>query len=308
MRSGTPTGKTLDGIIIVDKPPDITSAKLVSLVKQKLKVDKAGHAGTLDPFATGVMICLINRATRLASFFLHGNKAYRGTLCLGIETDTQDFTGSVLQQRDVRKGDYAETDIISVFRAFEGDSCQLPPCFSALKHRGKPLYQYARKGIRVEKPPRRISVFSLQVEKIDLPLIHFFVRCSGGTYIRSLCADIGRSLGCGAHLTALRRTEAGSFTLQDAIDLNTVEELSLTGSASKQLISMSDALRHVPAYVADSALAAFVRHGRSLDKDMFSHELGVDAGGYFKLVDGADRLLAVISKENDSFQYCCVFP
>ncbi|MEW6076509.1 MAG: tRNA pseudouridine(55) synthase TruB [Thermodesulfobacteriota bacterium] len=298
----------MDGIIVVDKPPDLTSAKLVSRVKRILKAEKAGHAGTLDPFATGVMICLINRGTRLAEFFLHGNKTYRATLCLGIETDTDDFTGNVVQTREVRPGDYSETDIRSACGAFEGNIQQTPSCFSALKHQGKPLYHYARKGIKVEKPPRPVHIFSLAVESINLPFIDFTVRCSAGTYIRTLCRDIGRVLGCGAHLTVLRRTEAGGFGLPDAAGLPELEQLAAEGSAAGRLIGMSEALRDMPAYVADDGLAALVGHGRSLEEDTLPPDLPVDAGCCCKLVDGSGRLLAVIRRQGGTFRYGCVFP
>ncbi len=298
---------TMDGIIVVDKPPDMTSAKLVSRVKRLLKANKVGHAGTLDPFATGVMICLINRGTRLAEFFLHGEKAYDATLCLGVETDTQDFTGTVLQARDVRPEDYSKTDIISVFRAFEGDSQQVPPCFSALKHEGKPLYQYARKGIRVEKPPRSIHLSALEPKEIDLPFVRFSVRCSGGTYIRTLCHDIGRRLGCGGHLTALRRIEAGGFSVSDVMTLDEVEKQVANGQASDLLVSLSDALWHMPAYVADDNLAAFVAHGRQLTDDAFPDGVTADPRGAFKLVDKEGRLLAVIRRQEGAFRYGCVF-
>jgi len=298
----------LDGLIVVDKPPDIMSMQLVSLAKSFLKADKAGHAGTLDPFATGVMVCLINRATRLAEFFLHGDKAYSATLCLGIETDTQDFTGTVIRERPIRPEDYSLADIISVFQSFEGRSRQVPSCFSALKHRGKPLYQYARKGVRVEKPARPITVFSLKVEKIDLPSVHFHVRCSGGTYIRTLCQDIGEKLGCGAHLTALCRTEACGFTLNDSIALDALKEMAVAGKAADRLISMNDALHQMPAYVADDNLSEHVRHGRQLTENVFPDEPDVDKMGYCKLVDKNGHLLAVIHKQEEAFRYYCVFP
>ncbi len=298
----------MDGIIVVDKPPDMMSAKLVFLVKNLLKADKVGHAGTLDPFATGVMVCLINRATRLAEFFLHGNKAYSATLCLGIETDTQDFTGTVVHTRDVRPDDFSETDVLSVFRTFEGDSRQTPPCFSALKHRGRPLYEYARKGIRVYKAPRPIRISALTVEAIDWPFIHFNVRCSGGTYIRTLCADIGRALGCGAHLTALRRTETGGFTLAEASALNEFGKQAMAGKAADRMISMNDALRCMPGLVADEELIRHVCHGRPLNGNMFTVDPAVDDRGCFKLVSQTDRLLAVVRKRADAYRYCCVFP
>lgn len=298
----------MDGIIVVDKPPEMMSARLVFRVKKILQANKVGHAGTLDPFATGVMICLINRATRLAPFFLHGDKAYEATLCLGVETDTQDHTGTVIQSRNYHPDDYSKTDITSVLRSFEGRSLQVPPCFSALKHQGKPLYQYARKGIRVEKPPRLIHIFSIEPGEIAPPLVRFHVRCSGGTYVRTLCDDIGKRLGCGAHLTALRRTEAGGFSLREAITLNELEAPTADVRATGFLISMNSALRHMPLYVADETLAAFVGNGRPLTEGLFPDGVGTDAGGHFKLIDKKGRLLAVIRRQENSFRYSCVFP
>ena len=298
----------MDGIIVVDKPPDMTSARLVARVKKTLTAGKVGHAGTLDPFATGVMICLVNRGTRLATFFLHGDKAYDATLCLGVETDSQDFTGTVLRTRDVRAEDYSPADIISVLHDFEGESRQIPPCFSAVKHHGKPLYQYARKGIRVEKPPRPIHVYSLVPEMIDPPFVRFSVRCSGGTYIRTLCHDIGQRLGCGAHLTSLRRTEACGFTLNDATALDIFEKQAEAGAASQLVISMSGALRHLPEYVVDDTLAACVGNGRQLTDKAFPDGVKTDNRGYFKLVDKTGRLLAVIHRQPEDFRYCFVFP
>ena len=297
----------MDGIIVVDKPPEMMSARLVSRVKRTLKAGKVGHAGTLDPFATGVMVCLINRGTRLAEFFLHGGKAYNATLCLGVETDSQDFTGNVVRSRAVRPGDFSKADIISVFRDFEGESRQIPPCFSAVKHRGKPLYQYARKGIRVEKPPRPIHIFSLEPEVIDPPFVRFSVRCSGGTYIRTLCHDIGQRLGCGAHLTSLRRTEACGFTLNDATALDIFEKQAEAGEAAELVIGMNKALRHLPGYIADETLTAYVGNGRQLTDSVFPDGVKTDTRGYFKLVDKTGRLLAVIHRQPGGFRYCCVF-
>ena len=297
----------MDGIIVVDKPPDMMSAKLVSRVKFFLKAAKVGHAGTLDPFATGVMICLINRATRLADFLLHGRKAYTATLRLGIETDTQDPTGTVISAREVGGGDYSTADIQTVFGSFLGQSWQTPSSFSALKHHGKPLYQYAREGIRVEKPARPIHVFSLRVDEIDLPFVRFSVCCSGGTYVRALARDIGRALGCGAHLHDLRRTEACGFTAAEALPWTEVEERAGAGRLADRIIGMNEALRQIPGIVADESLAAMVRHGRRLEAGVIPEEAPLDAGGCLKLIDKSERLLAVVQRREDGFRYRCVF-
>ena len=209
----------LHGVIIIDKPPGITSAKVVSQVKRAIGAPKVGHAGTLDPFATGVLVCLLNRATRLAGFFLSAEKIYEATLCLGVETDTLDFTGTKTASHVVDAKDISEARIKEVFKKFEGEFDQLVPAFSAVKHKGTRLYKLARKGAAVPEKKRGVTISSLVVEKIDLPRIHFRVACSGGTYIRTLGADIGRQLGCGGHLEALRRTVSSGFDLGEAVTL-----------------------------------------------------------------------------------------
>ena len=209
------------GFVVIDKPENMSSARVVSHVKRMLGVKKVGHAGTLDPFATGVMICCINRATRLARFFLGGDKKYEALLHLGIETDTQDATGNRISERQVP--DCSEAEIQDVFGSFTGPLDQIPPVYSALKHKGKPLYYYARKGIEITKDPREVDITTLERtdgcqtlfgEEADLSIR---VVCSKGTYIRTLAADIGRSLGCGAHLVQLRRTRSGCFTVEESL-------------------------------------------------------------------------------------------
>jgi tRNA pseudouridine55 synthase len=176
------------GIIVVDKPADITSARVVARIKKFFGAPKAGHTGTLDPFATGVMVCCINNATRLSRFFLHGNKKYEALLHLGIETETQDSTGTIIATCD--EVHFSDKTIQTVFKQFEGTLYQHPPIFSALKHKGIRLYKLAREGKPVQKPPRRISISYIKILEIDQPLIRFEVSCSAGTYIRTLCADI----------------------------------------------------------------------------------------------------------------------
>jgi len=210
-----------DEILLIDKPAGISSAKLVAIVKRRLNAKKVGHAGTLDPFATGLMICCINKGTKLAGTFLHGNKTYQATLRLGIETDTQDLTGQVISECECPE--ISEERIISAFKSFEGETEQVPPVYSALKHNGVPLYKLARQGTPVEKPARTIHIYQLQIDEISLPEIRFTVSCSGGTYIRTLASDIGKILGCGAHLIALRRIECGGFFIDQAVTLEQLE-------------------------------------------------------------------------------------
>ena len=252
----------LNGIIVVDKPEQMTSSRVVTFIRKTMKVKKAGHTGTLDPIATGVLICCLNQATRLARFFLHGDKKYRAELRLGIETDTQDATGTVTATH--AHIDFAEGEIQSAFNRFEGTILQQPPVFSALKHRGVPLYKLARMGQPVQKPPRQVQIFSLHIREIALPYVRFEAACSGGTYMRTLCADIGETLGCGGHLSALRRIESCGFSVSEAITPADIEMLVRQGKIADRIVPMADTLREIPAHVADAALIEKIEHGQKL--------------------------------------------
>ena len=299
------------GIIVVDKPPDISSAKVVAKVKRLLKAKKVGHTGTLDPFAEGVLVCCINDATRLARFLLAGNKTYDATLKLGVETDTQDATGAVTVTREV--GDCTEQRIRSAVERFIGPIEQQPPVFSALKHKGTPLYKLARKGRPVQKPARKVHISKIKLLEIKLPLIHFEVACSSGTYIRTLCADIGNQLGCGGHLLALKRIESSGFKIQQAISLSQLEKRTQTRELNGCIISMTDALVSMPAYRADQHLMKKIRHGQPIHKaDIHSNPLAdndTTQDSYIKIVDADNNLLAVVSykKSQDKWVYACVF-
>ncbi|MGD8740958.1 MAG: tRNA pseudouridine(55) synthase TruB, partial [Desulfobacterales bacterium] len=228
------TRQESNGIIVVDKPQNISSARVVAEVKRLLDARKVGHAGTLDPFAAGVLVCCINDATRLARFLLAGNKTYDATLKLGIETDTQDMTGTVTAVKPVK--DWPEDAIKSAVKKFEGQIEQQPPVFSALKHKGTPLYRLARMGTPVQKPARKVHISKINILEVKLPLVHFEVACSAGTYIRTLCADIGQQLGCGGHLLALTRTESSGFKIQQALSLARLEKRVAAGDRKRYLI------------------------------------------------------------------------
>jgi tRNA pseudouridine55 synthase len=297
----------VNGVIVIDKPENISSSKVVAFIRKTLKVKKAGHTGTLDPFATGVLVCCLNQATRLARFFLHGGKKYRAELRLGIETDTQDSTGVVTATREV--GDFAADDIRSAFNRFQGKILQLPPVFSALKHQGVPLYKLARQGRPVQKPAREVTITSLEIQEIALPYVRFEVACSGGTYIRTLCADIGAELGCGGHLNTLRRTESTGFSETEAIALPDVEKLVQHGEIADRIIPMGDALREIPAYHADSALVEKIAYGRTLIKEDFLPAQITHMKDLIKIIDENDNLCAVldVQKNHGPYKYCCVF-
>lgn len=204
------------GVLLVDKPAGLTSFKMVQQVRRATSVNKVGHAGTLDPFATGLLVIGVGRpTTRLMSRLMDGEKEYIATLRLGIETETQDLTGRIVTQLPVPE--LTRVEINGVLQQFVGESLQIPPRFSALKFQGKPLYFYARKGILVEKGPRPVIIKELTLLDFADDSLVVRVRCSKGTYIRTLAEDIGRALGCGAHLTTLRRIKSGSFSVHDSL-------------------------------------------------------------------------------------------
>ena len=296
-----------NGVIVIDKPENISSAKVVSLLKSTLKIGKAGHTGTLDPNATGVLVCCLNQATRLARFFLHGEKKYRAVLRLGVETDTQDSTGTVVAVNE--NVDFPKNVIRAVFEQFQGTLLQQPPVFSALKHNGTPLYKLARRGKPVLKPAREIFISSIEVVEIGLPFIRFEVVCSGGTYIRALCSDIGTALGCGGHLHALRRLESSGFTEAEAIPLSEVGAVSRSDTLKDRMISMTDALRGMPEYVAGAALVDKLICGKRLTEEDFLHAPMGQTGGLIKIVDENNKLCAVLDVQENigHYKYCCVF-
>lgn len=204
------------GVVLVDKPVGPSSFRVVQQVRHALKVRKVGHAGTLDPFASGLLVVGVGRlATRLMPLLMAGDKEYLATLRLGIETETQDLTGRIIAEKSVPELTRDRLD--GVLRGFVGELMQRPPQFSAVKYQGKPLYAYARKGIEVVKPPRRIFITKLELLDFDLDTLSLRVVGSKGTYVRTLAADIGAALGCGGHLTSLRRLRSGPFSVEDAV-------------------------------------------------------------------------------------------
>jgi tRNA pseudouridine55 synthase len=210
----------VDRVLIVDKPRDLTSHDVVARIRRSSGARKVGHTGTLDPAATGVLIVLIGKATRLAQFFVDEEKEYRGSMVLGVTTDTQDSEGKVLEKSDASRVVWG--DVERTFGEFIGTRLQIPPMVSALKRDGTPLYVLARKGVVVEREPRTIHIRELKPLSLSSSEIEFEVICSRGTYVRTLAADIGQALGCGAHLGRLERTRIGSFGVTDALSLESV--------------------------------------------------------------------------------------
>ncbi len=210
------------GIILVDKPKGITSHDVVDVVRKRLQTKKVGHAGTLDPLAEGLLIILVGKCTKLFSKFANFDKEYLGVLKLGEVTTTGDSQGEVTGRQEYRE--ISQEKIKEIFSSFLGEIEQVPPMVSAVRVKGKRLYDLARRGIVVERSPRKINILSLEVLKIDLPLIEFRVHCSKGTYVRKLAEDIGEKLGCGAHMVKILRLSIGPFNLNKAVALDEVNE------------------------------------------------------------------------------------
>jgi tRNA pseudouridine55 synthase len=295
---------SLDGLIVIDKPPAVTSARVVAVIKRCLGAAKAGHTGTLDPDATGVLVCTVNAATRLSRFFLAAPKTYRATLYLGVETDTQDAAGKVIARGAVTVG---EGQVRDAARRFQGRIEQVPPIFSSLKHQGVPLYRLARSGRPVTKPPRPVTIYRLDVLDVELPRVTLEITCSAGTYVRTLCADMGAALGCGGHMADLRRTVSAGFTLAEAVTLEALENLGRQGRAAERLIDMTSALREMDAFTANPVLAGRIGHGQRLT----AADIAPPAeSGLLKVVDERNRLLAVIEFDPAAqrWDYACVMP
>ena len=207
----------MDGIIIIDKPADWTSQDVTAKLRGVFKTRRIGHGGTLDPMATGVLPVFVGRATRGVEFFEHAEKTYEAVLQLGITTDTEDITGNVLEERPVS---VTESDVLAVLPQFRGEISQIPPMYSAIKVNGKKLYELARKGKEIERESRKITIFELEMLEFLGDKVRLRVRCSKGTYIRTLCKDIGEALGCGGCMAALRRVTAGEYTIDEAVPLD----------------------------------------------------------------------------------------
>jgi tRNA pseudouridine55 synthase len=231
--------KELEGVLLVDKPSEHTSHDVIARLRGKLRMRKIGHAGTLDPMATGLLIVLVGRATRVSQFIISLDKEYEGTIELGRTTDSQDAEGETMETRPVPP--LAEQQVQSAMNGFLGDQYQIPPMYSAIKIGGVPLYKKARRGEEVEREPRFIRVMSWELTRLSLPRADFRLRCTKGTYVRTLAHDLGTKLGCGAHLSALRRTATDRFNVAQALTMEQIEALSLP-EIEKRLIPVSQAV------------------------------------------------------------------
>lgn len=264
----------MDGILLINKPVGYTSHDIVGIVRKKLHTKKVGHCGTLDPDATGVLVVCINKATKAIQFLMSDTKFYRATLSLGKSTDTYDASGKVLEEKEV--GALSENQVIDVLNSFMGKSKQKPPIYSAIKVNGKKLYEYARNGEEVEIKERDIEIMMIKMISFSNNEIVFDVKCSKGTYIRSLCVDIAQKLGYPGHMSHLERRQAGHFSIEDCITLEQLEKGDYT------LHSIEEALGDYPKLKLEDP--TIVYHGKQIKSNLT---------GKIAIYDNHNKILAI---------------
>ena len=274
----------MNGIVIVDKPQEWTSQDVTARLRRVFNTKRIGHGGTLDPMATGVLPVFVGRGTRGVEFFEHAEKAYEATLLLGRTTDTEDIFGNTLTEQEVS---LTEEAFLAVLPRFRGKIMQVPPMYSALKVNGQKLCDLARKGKEVERQPREIEIFELTCLEFSGNTARLRVKCSKGTYIRTLCKDIGEALGCGGCMKELRRVQAGEYTIEEAVPL---QELLETDDPGKYLRSVDSMFRNYPAVTLTANQEKRCRHG-----NQFS--IALEAGTY--RCYGADGEFLMLARVED---------
>ncbi|MCK4743353.1 MAG: tRNA pseudouridine(55) synthase TruB [Sulfuriflexus sp.] len=263
-RRSSNRGRDINGVLLLDKPLGMTSNKALQEVKSLLFAKKAGHTGTLDPLATGLLAICFGEATKLSTYIVDSEKHYRATAQLGITTETGDREGDIIEEKPVPKFDKAQLE--SILTQFTGEIMQIPPMYSALKHEGEPLYKLARQGITVERQPRPITIYSITVLETTDTTFTVDVVCSKGTYIRTLLEDIGVELGCGAHAADLRRTALGPFTEQDMVSMETLRDAEQNDreALNNYVKPIENALISLPMVKLSPDAAYYLRQGQAV--------------------------------------------
>ncbi|WP_066683346.1 tRNA pseudouridine(55) synthase TruB [Christensenella intestinihominis] len=286
----------MNGVLNILKPPAMTSSDVVSHVRRILAQKKVGHTGTLDPGAAGVLPVCIGRATKIADYIMRGDKEYIAEIAFGAETDTQDSYGNVVHTCEC---DITREALASVLPDFTGRLWQKPPMYSAVKHEGRKLYQLARKGITVEKPPREVYVHELELLGGERNRFLLRIRCSKGTYIRTLCTDVGKALSCYAHTSFLMRTETCGIRIEDAYTLPEIEMLMRDGDAEKAVQPMEQALSFLETLRCDPYLYRFLTTGTPVD--LAKARLKVQADVNYVVYCG-NELIGIGKKEGDTLK------
>ena len=284
----------VSGVLVVDKPVGLTSHDVVQIIRRGTGIRRAGHTGTLDPRASGVLVVLIGPAVRLSEYVSASDKRYQATIRLGSSTDTYDAEGTITGSSPVE--DISEEQFDDILQTFTGEIEQVPPPYSAVKVKGRKAYEMAREGEEVDLQPRTIRVYSLEILEWAPPEVVVDVYCSSGTYVRSLANDLGNALGCGAHLVGLRRTKSGRFTLRDAVPLRRLQETFDAGTWYRHLIPAAEALADWPMVELDGDQVELVRHG---------HRVAAEEGaqGWARGVSEQGDLVALMEVDPDSNEW-----
>jgi len=286
----------MNGILNIFKPKGISSYQVVKEVRSILNVPKAGHTGTLDPSASGVLLICLGQATKIAEFLVGMKKHYQGEMILGVSTDSQDSEGKIIGKKEVGT-DIDEKRIRDIFQKYEGTISQIPPMFSAAHYKGKRLYHLARKGIEVKRSPKEVKIYQFNLINFDQrvnPIVKFEVVCSKGTYVRTLCNDIGNELGCGAHLSNLVRKKVGNFSIEDSINLEEFREDKTLGK--KYLISIDSALEELDKITAKSEAIKTVLNGGVISSEQIveiPERLRTGKDKFVKMFNAKGNLLSI---------------
>lgn len=290
----------MNAVVVLNKPKDFTSQYAVTKVKKILKVKKAGHSGTLDPMARGILLVCLNETTKIASFLMELEKEYIFKARFGISTDTYDAEGKITKVVD--NFEINSLKLEEILRKFTGEIMQIPPMYSAVKVEGKPLYKLARKGIELERKPKKVIIYSIGIERFEPPFVTFRVVCSKGTYMRSLCHDIGEEMGIGAHIVELTRTRIGNFIIEDSINLDGLKEFvesasfnernlqpsALSLKPNKWFLSIDQALYFLPSVIIQDT---FVR--RFLNGNSVKIPFGIVPAGWVKVKNRLGKILGI---------------
>lgn len=290
----------IDGIIVIRKEKGFTSHDVVAKLRGILHMKKIGHTGTLDPEAEGVLPAALGRGTRLVDMLTEKEKTYETVLRLGVSTDTQDMTGTILEEKEVA---VTSEEVVEAAKSFLGDQLQIPPMYSAIKIGGKKLYELAREGQTVERKARSVHFYEITVLDMNLPLVRMSVTCSKGTYIRTLCNDIGEKLGCGAAMESLLRTKVGRFTLEDSYTLSQVEEAVRNGNVRDLIYPVEEVLAEYPRINCTGEGDKLLLNGNPLPKSMMEAE---HEGGWLRMCTSSGDFVGIYQWEDKKGRYCPV--
>ncbi len=289
-----------NGIIIVNKPGGFTSFDVVAKLRGILGQKKIGHTGTLDPDAQGVLPVCLGNATKVCDMLTDSEKEYEAVLLLGVDTDTQDMTGTILEQKEVN---VSEEQVETVIRSFVGEQMQIPPMYSALKVNGQKLCDLARAGKVVERAARPVSIYEIEILKMDLPRVSLRIRCSKGTYIRTLCHDIGSVLGCGGCMERLLRTRAAGFSLKEAVSLDVLQRAKETGTLQEWIRSTDSVFLDLPGAAVRPEFDVVLKNGNPLERTQFQEPEKLPDYGKLRVYDSAQHFQAVYGYEEKRRQF-----